>query len=338
MDVQLTHLIDEQDHSKASLLEILELIRMLKEAAALGATPKLLEGASLGMIFEEPSTRTRISFETAMTKLGGHALYLKPGDVHLGERESLADTARVLSRMVDAVMIRAEEHETVTGYAQHSSIPVINGLTDLCHPTQAICDVFTMLEHLPAGKRLEDLNIAYIGPDNSQMLRSLMLICTRLGMNFTAVAPAGHQAPRGLVEAAQRNCATSSGSVGVSDNPSEAVAKADFIHCDLWWWVGEEELIPPRRAAFLPKFQLDGALLSQAPDRCRVMHCLPANRGVEATDAVLDSPQSIIFDQAENRLHTESALLVWLMYPRLKKATQELEAAHRARIDAFLEI
>ena len=310
--MELKHFIEEQDFLKEELLDIIKTIKMIKEADKQGATPELLKGASLGMIFEEPSTRTRISFEVAMTELGGHALYLKPGEIHLGERETLADTAYVLSRMVDVVLIRALEHETVTDFVKCASVPVINGITSFNHPTQAVCDVFTMMEHMPAGKKLEDLNVTYNGIGNSQMLNSLMLICTRMGMNFTAVTPKGFGPAPEIMGIAKKNCDIYGGSLKVINNPVKAIAEADFIHSDLWWWVGEEESIPERRAAFMPDYQLTMDLLKKAPPHCKVMHCLPASRNVEATDEVLDSPQSIIFDQAENRMHAQNAILLKL--------------------------
>src|SRR5512138_1656528 len=186
--MQLKHFIDTQDFSKDELLQIIELTRLIKAADQQGCSPKLLADASLAMIFEEPSTRTRVSFEVAMTELGGHALYLKPGEIHLGVRESLYDTAQVLSRMCDVIMARTLKHATVTELAKHADVPVINGLTDYNHPTQVVCDAFTMMEHMPAGKKLEDLNVTFIG-DATNVLSSLMLICTRLGMRFTQAAP-----------------------------------------------------------------------------------------------------------------------------------------------------
>jgi putrescine carbamoyltransferase len=187
--MSLRHFIDTQDFSKQELLDMIELTRRIKSADSQGCTPKLLQDASLAMIFEEPSTRTRVSFEVAMTELGGHALYLKPGEIHLGVRESLYDTAKVLSRMCDVIEARTLKHATVTELAKHAEVPVINGLTDYNHPTQVVCDALTMIEHMPEGKRLEDLNVSFIG-DATNVLSSLMLICTRLGMHFTHAAPA----------------------------------------------------------------------------------------------------------------------------------------------------
>jgi putrescine carbamoyltransferase len=329
------HFIDTQDFTKPELLAIIELTRKIKAADRQGCTPKLLAGASLAMIFEEPSTRTRVSFEVAMTELGGHALYLKPGEIHLGVRESMYDTAKVLSRMCDAIFARTLKHATITELAKHADVPVINGLTDYNHPTQVVCDALTMMEHAPVGKRLEDLNVTFIG-DATNVLSSLMLICTRLGMNFTHVAPRKYQAPAEWVGWAKANCAESGGSLTITEDPATAVKNADFIYTDLWWWVGQEDQIPERRAAFMPNYQVNKALFEKAPSHCNFMHCLPASRGVEATDEVMDHPRSIIFDQSENRLHTEKGLLVYFVYPRLKRPSKELKAYHKGQIEAFL--
>lgn len=329
------HFLDTQDFSKAELLELIALTRAIKAADREGCTPRLLEGASLAMIFEEPSTRTRVSFEVAMAELGGHALYLKPGEIHLGVRESLYDTAQVLSRMTDGIMARTLKHETMAGLAAGATVPVINGLTDYNHPTQVVCDVLTMMEHLPAGKRLEDANVTFIG-DATNVLSSLMLMCTRMGMGFTHAAPARYQAPEEWQAWARANCQESGGRLVVTEDPVAAVRAADFIYTDLWWWVGQEEQIPERRAAFMPRYQVNMDLLRCAPAHAKFMHCLPASRGVEATDEVMDSAQSIIFDQSENRLHAEKGILVWLLYPRLKRASEEKKAEYRKKIEGML--
>jgi putrescine carbamoyltransferase len=331
----LKHFIDTQDFDKSTLLDLLDLIQLLKQADRQGACPKLLDSASLGMIFEEPSTRTRVSFEVAMTKLGGHALYLKPGEIHLGVRESLSDTANVLERMVDVIEARTLKHQTVLDLAACSDVPVINGLTDYNHPTQALCDVFTMREFCGRGRELEDLNVVFVG-DATNVLNSLALICTQFGMNFTHCAPKAYQATAALQALANANCQVSGGTFLLSDDPVNAVAQADFVYTDLWWWVGQESEIPERTKAFMPRYQINSELLKHAPPHCRLMHCLPASRGVEATDEALDSERSIIFDQAENRLHTEKALLVWFTYPRLRRASAEVLALNKARAEIFL--
>lgn len=334
--MELKHFIDTQDFSKEELLDLISLTRMIKEADKQGCTPRLLQDASLAMIFEEPSTRTRVSFEVAMSELGGHALYLKPGEIHLGARESLGDTAQVLSRMTDVIMARTLKHETMLGLAKYATVPVINGLTDYNHPTQVVCDVLTMLEHKEAGKPLEQLKVTFVG-DATNVCSSLMHICTRLGMSFTHAAPKKYQAPEAWQKIARENNAVSGGSLRVTDDPVEAVKDADFIYTDLWWWVGQEAEIPERSKAFMPAYQVNMDLLKKAPSHAKVMHCLPASRNVEATDEVLDSPRSVIFDQAENRLHTEKGLLVWLVYPRLKRPSESLKAYHSGRIQDFLE-
>ncbi len=335
--MSLRHFIDTQDFTKQELLGIIELACQIKAADKQGCTPKLLDGASLAMIFEEPSTRTRVSFEVAMTELGGHALYLKPGEIHLGVRESMYDTAKVLSRMCDVIEARTLKHTTVTELARHADVPVINGLTDYNHPTQVVCDALTMIEHMPPHKRLEDLNVTFIG-DATNVLSSLMLMCTRLGMHFTHCAPQQYQAPAEWQAEARKNCQASGGSLRVTDDPLLAVQDADFIYTDLWWWVGQEDQIPERRAAFMPRYQVNGELFGKAPQHCQFMHCLPASRGVEVTDEVMDHPRSIIFDQSENRLHMEKALLVYFVYPRLKHPSAEIKAAHQTQIEGFLDV
>lgn len=288
------------------------------------------------MIFEEPSTRTRVSFEVAMTDLGGHALYLKPGEIHLGQRESIHDTAQVLSRMVDVIMARTLKHETVLALAQSATVPVINGLTDYNHPTQVVCDVLTMIEHLPPGKLLEEVQVTFVG-DATNVCSSLMHICTRMGMHFTQAAPEQYQAPEAWLAIARENCRESGGSVAVTAEVVEAVQDADFLYTDLWWWVGQEAEIPARYAAFMPTYQVNRDLLDWAPVHCKFMHNLPASRGVEVTDEVIDSARSIVFDQAENRLHTEKGLLAWLVYPRLLRASAEMQTLHDGRVRAFLD-
>lgn len=329
------HFINTQDFSKAEILELIELSGMIKGACKAGAPPQLLKHRSLGMIFEEPSTRTRISFEVAMTRLGGHALYLKPGEIHLGVRESLGDTARVISRMCDAIECRALKNETMLGLAEFATVPVINGLTDYNHPTQAICDVMTMLEHKEPGKKLEDLHVTFVG-DATNVCSSLLFLCTHLGMHFKQAAPKAYQSPEAWQKIARENCKTSGGSFEITDDVRGAVHDADFIYTDLWWWVGQEKEIPDREKAFMPKFQVNKKLLSEAPPHAKVMHCLPASRGVEATDEVLDGKQSIIFDQAENRLSAEMGIVTWLIYPNVKQPSEDLVRYHDGRIEAFL--
>ena len=332
----MRHFIDTQDFSRQELIDLIELIRLIKSADQQGVHPKLLQDASLAMIFEEPSTRTRISFEVAMTQLGGHAVYLKPGEIHLGQRESIYDTSRVISGMVDGIMARTLQHATLLSLAEAATVPVINGLTDYNHPTQVVCDLLTMIEHMPPGKQIEDLQITFIG-DATNVLSSLMFICTQMGAHFTHAAPARYQPPEAWRRIAQANCRQSGGSLTITTDAKVAVRQADYVYTDLWWWVGQESEIPERRAAFMPAYQVTADLMRLAPRHCKFMHCLPASRGVEATDEVMDSPQSIIYDQSENRLHTEKGLLAWLVYPRLARPASELYAEHTGRILSCIE-
>ena len=328
--------LDTNDFSVSELTSMLDLIALLKAADGDGCVPELLARRSLGMIFEEPSTRTRVSFEVAMVKLGGHALYLKPGEIHLGARESLGDTARVLSRMCDVIEARVLHHETVVGLAESASVPVINGLSDYNHPTQALCDVFTMGEHLPAGKDLRDCRVVFVG-DRTNVCSSLMHLTTRLGMHFVHAGPSRYLAPDPWVAIAEHNIAEAGhGSVGLTEEVEDAVAAADFVYTDTWWWVDQEDEIPERRAAFLPRYQVNAELFARSP-KARFMHCLPASRGVEVTDEVIDSERSLVFDQAENRLHTEKALLSWFVYPRVPHdPPRAMRVHHEDRIRQFM--
>ena len=333
----MRHLLDTNDFSRSELAGLLELIDVLKVADYDGCVPELLLRRSLGMIFEEPSTRTRVSFEVAMVKLGGHALYLKPGEIHLGVRESLGDTARVLSRMCDVIEARVLKHQTVVDLAAAASVPVINGLSDYNHPTQAVCDVFTMREHLPTGKELRDSRVVFVG-DRTNVCSSTMHITTKFGMHFVHAGPVAYQSPPEWVALAEQNIADAgSGSVEVTDEVEDAVAEADFIYTDLWWWVDQEDEIPERRAAFMPRYQVNAELVAKAPPEAKFMHCLPASRGVEVTDEVIDSPRSIVFDQAENRLHAEKGILAWLTCPTIgPPPPAELQAHQAGRIEALL--
>lgn len=290
------------------------------------------------MIFEEPSTRTRVSFEVAMTLLGGHALYLRPGEIHMGMRENLSDTARVLSRMVDCIEARLFKHTTMLELARWATVPVINGLTDMQHPTQTLCDVLTISEHLPPMKTLLDINVTFVG-DATNVCNSLMAICTRLGINFTHVAPPQYQLTPAYREIGMKNCQISGGKLLITDNVEEAVANADFIYTDLWWWEDQEQEKEDRVQAFMPYYQVNQSLIDKAPKHVKFMHCLPASRNVEVTDEVIDGSHSIVFDQAENRLHTEIAILVYLVYPLLHRPSQEkLASANKSIRDYLREI
>lgn len=330
-------LIDTNDLTRDELARLLELVGLLKDADRHHRLPALLARRSLAMIFEEPSTRTRVSFDVAMTRLGGNALYLKPGEIHLGVRETVADTARVLARMCDAILARTLKHATIRELALHSTVPVINGLTDYNHPTQAVCDLFTMSEHLTDGRELADATVVFVG-DRTNVCSSTMHATSKMGMHFVHAAPEGYQAPAEWVAIAEANIAAAGhGSVAVTDDVESAVADADFVYTDLWWWVDQEDEIDERRAAFMPRYQVDEQLMAKAPAHARFMHCLPASRGVEVTDAVLDGDASIAFDQAENRLHAEKGILVWTIRPEPRPRADQALCDSTERIAVFLD-
>jgi putrescine carbamoyltransferase len=238
--------------------------------------------------------------------------------------------------MCDVIEARTLAHATVTDLARFADVPVINGLTDFNHPTQAICDLYTMVEHLPPGKRLEDCTIVFVG-DRTNVCSSTMFIAAQFGMRFVHAAPAAYQAPAEWVVAARAIAEREGGAVEVTTEVEDAVAGADFIYTDLWWWVDQEDEIPQRRAAFMPRYQVNAQLFARAPEHAKFMHCLPASRGVEVTDDVIDHERSIVFDQAENRLHAEKAILVWLVYPTIPHDVPEaLRRSYTERVEAFL--
>lgn len=325
--------IDIQDFSPQELFYLLELIKIVKAATKERALPDLLYKASLAMIFEEPSTRTRVSFEVAMSNLGGHALYLRPGEIHLGMRETIGDTAKVLSRMVDGIEARLLHHKDILELARYAEVPVINGLTDLQHPTQVLSDAFTMLEH---SGHLNGLNLAFIG-DSTNVCNSLLIIATKLGINFFMASPGPYQPAPSLLKQAEENSRESGSRILITENIADAVKEADYIYTDLWWWVGQEAEIEDRKRAFMPKYQVNAGLGKMAPAHARFMHCLPASRGMEITDEIMDGTQSIVFDQAENRLHTEEALLIAFLGPNLKeKKERKREREFQLKIEQII--
>jgi len=258
------------------------------------------------MLFEKPSLRTRISFQVAMTDLGGNAIYVKPEDIGgIGKREPVKDMARVLSRYVDGIMARTFEHSTVTELAEFATVPVINALTDWLHPCQAMADVFTIGEH--CGE-LEGVKIAFIG-DGNNVARSLAMACAKLGMKMVIASPAGYELD---AESIQKANEVSADSVSQTSDPAQAVLDAGVIYTDTWVSMGQEDEKQKRLEDFAG-FQVNTELLKSAPDNAKIMHCLPAYRGFEITDEVIESPNSIIFDQAENRLHFQRALLKKLL-------------------------
>ena len=288
------------DWTRDELLSALDLADDLKERQGRREEHHLLPGRTLAMIFQKPSTRTRVSFEVGMTQLGGHALYLAAADLQLGRGETLRDTATVLSRYVDAIMIRTFAQEDVEELARHASIPVINGLTDSAHPCQALADVMTIRERLGT---LEGLRVAYLG-DGNNVCASLMVACAKLGAEFVAATPEGYEPDDEVVRIARE----AGGNVSVVHDPREAAAGANVLYTDVWTSMGQEEE-RERRLRDLAGFGIDSALVARAADDAIVLHCLPAHYGEEITEEVLYGPRSAVWDEAENRLHAQKALL-----------------------------
>ena len=288
---------------------ILRTAARLKEDWQHGGRERPLEGKSLAMLFQKPSLRTRVSFELAMRQLGGYALYLSPAEVQMGQRESTADVSRVLSRYVDAIMARVYRHADLEELAAWASVPVINGLSDLSHPCQALADMLTIQEH---KGRLAGLKLAFVGDGDNNVAHSLLASCARLGLHMAVASPAEY-APSAEYLDQVRQLATAVGSqITVHRDPFEAVAGADVVYTDVWTSMGYEDE-SERRLGVLRPYQVTSQLLAAAAPGAVVMHDLPAHRGEEITDEVMDGPQSVVFDQAENRLHAQKAVLYLIL-------------------------
>ncbi|WP_028108769.1 putrescine carbamoyltransferase [Ferrimonas futtsuensis] len=330
----LRHFLKTQDYTKQELTDILALMGMLKDARRDNALPQLFAGKTLAMIFEQPSTRTRVSFEAAATLLGGHAQFLSPKDIHLGAKESLEDTGRVLSRMADIIMARVDHHDTVAGLAEHATVPVINGLCDWLHPTQIMADLFTMLEHLPSNKQLSDLTVTFVG-DATNVCSSLMFACTKFGMTYKHICPERFKAPAKWVDIAETNCAVSGGKLVLTDDINQ-VAGSDIVVADSFYWFGQEEEKEIRLSTFIPEYVVTQELMEKAGPESIFMHCLPANDQRECTREVMESDRSVIFDEAENRLTAQMALLVYLTHKNFSQPDEATRARHQEKIGDFL--
>lgn len=290
--------------SREEVRQILDTAHVLKMKNLTGEIFQPLQGKTLGMIFQKSSTRTRISFEVAMWQLGGYALFLNTADLQLNRGETISDTARVLSRYLDALMIRTYAHQEVLDLAANSTVPVINGLTDRFHPCQALTDLFTIAEKKGT---LAGLNLVYLG-DGNNMAHSLMFGGAKVGLNVTVCSPPGYQPDPEIVEQARADALATGAQIAITDDPDTAVGQADIIYTDVWASMGREKE-HAERVKVLSPYQVNGALLKNAREDVLVMHCLPAHRGEEITDEVMDDPRSIVFDQAENRLHVQKAIL-----------------------------
>ena len=303
-------LLSIHELSRDEVEEILSLAQELKEKQKAGIPHRLLEGKSLGMIFEKSSTRTRVSFEVGMYQLGGQALFLSSRDLQLGRGEPIKDTARVLSRYLDGIMIRTYGHERIEELAEWADVPVINALSDLLHPCQALTDLLTIREY--KGKNLTGLKMAYVG-DGNNMTHSLMYAAAKVGMNFAAATPEGYEPNAEVVANAKADAAATGATVTITHNPMEAVVGADVIVTDTWASMGQEAEHDTRTAVFRP-YQVNWELVAESGNaRCIVMHCLPAYRGEEITEDVFEEFADVIFDEAENRLHVQKAIMALVM-------------------------
>jgi ornithine carbamoyltransferase len=293
--------------AKDDLNEIIQSATDMKRSPGSGKAPQLLRDRTLALIFEKSSTRTRVSFEVAMIQLGGRSIFLNPQDLQLGRGETISDTARTLSRYVDCIAYRSFDHKKVLELARSSSIPVINALDDLEHPCQALADVLTITEK----KGRKEVKLAYVG-DGNNVCNSLILACTLTGIGIEVACPNGYEPNQEILRQAQDLASQRNSECRLVQNPREAVRSADVIYTDVWVSMGDEEEAE-RRLKDFGDYQVNSDLVSLASPDCMIMHCLPAHRGQEITDEVLDGPRSVVFDQAENRLHAQKALLVALL-------------------------
>lgn len=305
----MKHLISLNDCRTADIHNILNLAVKLKAENKAGISHShILKGKSLGMIFAKSSTRTRVSFEVGMYQLGGQALYLNNNDIQMGRGESIYDTANVLSRFLDGIMIRTFDHQDVLDLAKYGSISIINGLTDLLHPCQILADFQTIYEHKGT---LEGLKVCYVG-DGNNISNSLLYGCTKLGMDIRVATPVGYECTDFVIDGAKENAKETGSVVLITNDPAEAIKGADVVITDTWVSMGQEEEKAERIKIF-KDYTIDGALFKKADSDAIFMHCLPAYRGYEVTEEVIDGPHSVIFDEAENRLHAQKAVMALTM-------------------------
>jgi ornithine carbamoyltransferase len=304
------HFLSLTDYSSEEIENLLQLAIRLKREHLQGGNRPSLRGKVLGMIFQKPSLRTRVSFDMAMRHLGGDALYLSPTEIGLGQRESVADVSRVLSSYVDAIMGRVFAHEHILELAKYSRVPVINGLSDHDHPCQAMADLLTLKEHF---SNLKGLTLAYIGDGNNVAI-SLLQGCAKLGINFSIASPEGYSLSEDVIAQCQKDAGAHGSWIRILHEPLQVAEGADILYTDAWVSMGQEEETLQREKAFTG-YQINASLLRRAKPEVVVLHCLPAHRGKEITDEVADGPRSLIFPQAENRLHAQKAILQHLLAP-----------------------
>ncbi len=305
----MKHFLCIADLSADEFEGLLNLAERLKKEYLSGGNKPILAGKTLGMIFQKPSLRTRVSFDMAMLHLGGQALYLSPNEIQLGKREAVSDVARVLSRYVHGIMARVFAYDDVLELARWSSVPVINGLSDYNHPCQALSDVFTVREKFG---RLRGIRLAFVGDGSNNVATSLMFAGAQTGMDIVISAPAGYMPKPETVAKARQLAANTGASISLIEDPKEAVRGAQVIYTDVWTSMGQEAEAEERQKVF-PPYQVNSALVALADPKVIVMHCLPAHRGQEITDEVMDGPHSAVFDQAENRMHAQKALVAHLL-------------------------
>ena len=295
--------------SKAEIEEILKKCETIKTMHNLGADYQPLKGKTLGMIFQKSSTRTRVSFEVGMYQLGGYALFLNSNDIQIGRGETVPDTARVLSRYLDGIMIRAYSHEDVEILAKYADIPIINGLTDYTHPCQVLADLFTIYEK---KKQLAGLKLAYIGDGKNNMANSLIFGCSKMGIDISIASPVEFLPDKEVVKKAKTDAIINESKITLTEDIFEAAQDADVLYTDVWTSMGQEEETEYRKKVFAG-YQINQELISAADKNVIIMHCLPAHRGEEITEDVLEGSHSVIFDEAENRLHVQKAILTLIM-------------------------
>jgi ornithine carbamoyltransferase len=296
------------DLNREEILSILELSKDLKRDLKNGKSSQLLKGRTLAMIFQKPSTRTRLSFETGIVQLGGTAIYLSSNDLQLARGESVEDTARTLSLYVDLIMARVYSHSDIEKLAAYSSVPVINGLSDTFHPCQILADLLTIQEK---KNTFNGLKVAWIGEGNN-VCNDLVLGCSKIGINLSIACPTGFEPNENVLNVARQEASKSSTEISITDDPLKAVQNADVLATDTFVSIGKDEERQQREEIFLPRYQVNSNLLSSAKQDCIFMHCLPASRGREVTSEVIDGKASVVWDQAENRLHVQKALMCML--------------------------